>query len=97
MWRSRQQVSGRKHKRIEALTRQDWRVWGLLAGLLLAVWGTAAWFAIYQERKATASDHIPEIVLQAGENFLYDLARLEPGQTRFFTYQSTLRSGPNCL
>ena len=86
MWRSRQQALGRKRKRIEALTRQGWRVWGLLAGLLLAVWGTAAWFAIYQERKATASDHLPEIVLQAGENFLYDLAQLQPGQTRFFTF-----------
>lgn len=86
MWRSRQHVVGRKRKRIEALTRQGRRVWGLLAGLLLAVWGTAAWFAIYQERKATASDHLPEIVLQAGENFVYDLAQLQPGQTRFFSY-----------
>lgn len=86
MWRSRQHVLGRRRKRIDALTRQGWRVWGLIAGSLLAVWGTAAWFAISQERKATASDHLPEIVLQAGENFLYDLAQLQPGQTRFFTY-----------
>lgn len=86
MWHSRHQVLGRKRKRVEALTRQGWRVWGLLAGLLLAVWGSAAWFAIYQERKATASDHLPEIVLQAGENLVYDLAQLQPGQTRFFTY-----------
>lgn len=85
MWHSRHQVLGRKRK-VEALTRQGWRVCGLLAGLLLAVWGSAAWFAIYQERKATASDHLPEIVLQAGEDFLYDLAQLQPGQTRFFTY-----------
>ncbi len=86
MWRSRHQVLGRKRKRVEALARQGWRVWGLLAGLLLAVWGSAAWFAIAQQRKATASDHLPEIVLQAGEDFLYDLAQLQPGQTRFFTY-----------
>ncbi|MBI3476373.1 MAG: DUF2318 domain-containing protein [Acidobacteria bacterium] len=58
----------------------------MIAGFLLAVWGAAAWFAISQERKATASDHLPEIVLEAGENFLYDLAQLQPGQTRFFTY-----------
>ncbi len=50
------------------------------------MWGTAAWFAISQERKERASDNLPEIVLQAGENFVYDLARLESGQTRFFTY-----------
>jgi uncharacterized membrane protein len=86
MWRSRHHVLGRKRKRVEALIRQGWRVWGLIAGFLLAVWGTAAWFAISQERKAAASDHLPEIVLQAGENFLYDLAQLQPGQTRFFTY-----------
>ena len=86
MWRSQQHVLGRRRKRIDALTRQGWRVWGLIAGFLLAVWGTAAWFAISQERKATASDHLPEIVLQAGENFLYDMAQLQPGQTRFFTY-----------
>lgn len=86
MWRSQHHVLGRRRKRVEALSRQGWRVWGLIAGFLLAVWGTAAWFAISQERKATASDHLPEIVLQAGENFLYDLAQLRPGQTRLFTY-----------
>src|SRR5581483_10703792 len=86
MWRSRHQVLGRRRKRVEALTRQGWRVWALIAGFLLAVWGTAAWFVISQERKERASDNLPEIVLQAGENFVYDLAQLQPGQTRFFTY-----------
>ena len=86
MWRSRQPVLGRRRKRVEALARQGWRVWALIAGFLLAVWGTAAWFVISQERKERASDNLPEIVLQAGENFVYDLAQLQPGQTRFFTY-----------
>lgn len=72
--------------RVEALSRQGWRVWGLIAGLLLAVWGGAAGFALWSLRKASASDNLPAIVLQAGENFVYDLARLESGQTRFFTY-----------
>lgn len=86
MWRSRQHVLGRRRKRVEALARQGWHVWGLIAGFFLAVLGAAAWFAISQERKATASDHLPEIVLQAGESFLYDLSKLQPGQTRLFTY-----------
>ena len=89
MWHSRHHVLGRRRKRVEALSRQSWRVWAIIAGALLAVWGTAAWFAISQERKERASDNLPEIVLQAGENFVYDLARLESGQTRFFTYPAS--------
>lgn len=89
MWRSRQHVSGRRHKRVEALSRQSWRVWALIVGVLLAVWGTAAWFAISQERKERASDNLPEIVLQSGENLVYDLAEFQSGQTRFFTYPTS--------
>jgi uncharacterized membrane protein len=54
--------------------------------MLLAVWGTAAWVVISQERKERASDNLPDIVLQAGESFVFDLAQLQSGQTRFFTY-----------
>lgn len=89
MWRSRQHASGRRRKRVEALSRQSWRVWALIVGVLLAVWGTAAWFAISQERKERASDNLPEIVLQAGYSFVYDLAQLQSGQTRFFTYPTS--------
>lgn len=89
MWRSRHHVSGRRRKRVEALSRQSWRVWALIAGVLLVVWGTAAGFAFWSERKASASDNLPAIVLEAGENFVYDLARLESGQTRFFTYPTS--------
>ena len=86
MWCSRDRAIGRRRKRVEALTRQGWRVWGLIAGFFLAVWGIAAWFAISQDRKERASDNLPEIVLQASETFAYDLSQLQPGQTRFFSY-----------
>ena len=86
MWRSRDRTIGRRRKRVEVLTRQGWRVWGLIAGFLLAVWGIAAWFGISQDRKERASDNLPEIVLQAREIFVYDLSQLQPGQTRFFSY-----------
>lgn len=89
MWRSRHHVLGRRRKRVDALTRQTWRLWALIAGVLLAVWGTAAGFAFWSLRKASASDNLPAIVLQAGENFVYDLAHLQSGQTRFFTYPTS--------
>ena len=89
MLRSRHRVIGRRQKRIETLSRQGWRVWAIIAGVLLAVWGTAAWFAISEERKERASDNLPEIALEAGETFVYDLARLESRQTRFFTYPTS--------
>lgn len=89
MWRSQHHVLGRRRKRVEALSRQSWRVWAIIAGALVAVWGTAAGFAFWSERKASASDSLPAIVLRAGENFVYDLARLESGQTRFFTYPAS--------
>jgi uncharacterized membrane protein len=57
--------------------------------VLLAVWGTAAGFAFWSLRKASASDNLPAIVLEAGEKFVYDLAHLQPGQTRFFTYPTS--------
>lgn len=89
MFHSRQRVLGRKRKRIEALSRKGWRVWALIAGFLLVVWGGAAWFAISSERRITASDHLPEFELQAAADFVYDLAELQPGQTRFFSSPTT--------
>jgi Membrane iron-sulfur containing protein FtrD-like len=89
MWRSRHHVLGRRRKRVDALSRQSWRLWALIAGVLLAVWGTAAGFAFWTLRKASASDNLPAIVLQAGENFVYDLGHLQSGQTRFFTYPTS--------
>src|SRR5450759_935040 len=89
MWRSRHHVLGRRRKRVDALSRQSWRLWALIAGVLLAVWGIVAGFAFWSLRKASASDNLPAIVLQAGENLVYDLARLESGQTRFFTYPTS--------
>lgn len=80
---------GRRQQRVRELSRKGWRVWGLIVGVLAVVWGAAAWVVISQERKERASDNLPEIVLQAGENFVYDLAQLQLGQTRFFTYPTS--------
>ena len=86
MWRSEHRPLGRRQRRIRALSRKGWRVWGLIAGLLLAVWGVAAGVAFWIQRRETASDHLPEIALEAKQDFIYALAKLEPGQSRFFTY-----------
>jgi len=74
---------------VRELSRKGWRVWGLIVGVLAAVWGAAAWVEISQEKKERASDNLPEIVLEAGQNFVYDLAQLRSGQTRFFTYPTS--------
>jgi uncharacterized membrane protein len=89
MWRSGRRPLGRRQQRVRELSRKGWRVWGLIVGVLAAVWGAAAWFAISQEKKERASDNLPEIVLEAGQNFVYDLAQLQSGQTRFFTYPTS--------
>jgi len=77
---------GRKQQRIRELSRRGWRVWGLIAAFLLVAWGGAGWYVIWQTRKAIASDNLPEIVVEAGRDFSYDLRQLEPGQSRLFTY-----------
>ena len=74
MWRSGRRPLGRRQQRVQELSRKGWRVWGLIVGVLAAVWGAAAWVEISQEKKERASDNLPEIVLEAGQNFVYDLA-----------------------
>jgi uncharacterized membrane protein len=66
-----------------------WRLWGIIAGSLALACGAVAWFGISDARKASASDNLPEIVLEAKDDFSYDLGQLEPGQTRFFTYPTS--------
>lgn len=89
MWRSAKRPSGRRQQRVRELSRKAWRVWTTLAGFLLVVWGGVGWIEISRERKATASDNLPEIALVAGTDFAYDLQQLQPGQTRFFTYPTS--------
>jgi len=89
MWRSANRPLGRRQQRVQVLSRQAWRVWGLIVGFFVLVWGIAAWFGISETRKASASDSLPEIVVAANSDFTYDLAQLEPGQTRFFTYPTS--------
>lgn len=86
MWQSAQRSLGRKQQRIRDLSRKSWGAWALLAGLLLAVWGGAAGFAWWTIRRASASDHLPAVELESNQDFIYDLWKLEPGQSRFFTY-----------
>lgn len=62
----------------------------LLAGILLAVWGGAAGVAWWMIRRASVSDRLPPVKLGANQDLLYDLWKLEPGQTRFFTYPASL-------
>lgn len=50
------------------------------------VWGGAAGFVWWSVRRASASDHLPAIDLQAGQDFVYDLSKIDPGQSRFFSY-----------
>jgi len=78
----------RKQQRPRKLSRQSWGAWTLLAGLLLAIWGTAAGIVWWAARKASASDHLPAVTLEPEQDLVYDLWNLEPGQSRFFTYPS---------
>jgi len=89
MWRSGNHLLGRKQRRLRELSRKSWGAWALLAGLLLLVWGGAAGYGYWSFRKLTASDHLPEIALQANNDLVYDLSKLEPGQSRFFTYPTS--------
>lgn len=89
MWQSAHHPLTRKQVRIRTLSRKSWGAWALLAGLLLAVWGGAAGFAWWSIRKASASDHLPAVALEANQDLIYDLWKLEPGQTRFFTYPTS--------
>lgn len=86
MRRSANRPLGRRQQRVRTLSRQVWRVWATITGFLLVVWGGVGWIEISRERKATASDNLPEIALVAGTDFACDLQQLQPGQTRFFTY-----------
>ncbi len=89
MWHSGHRSLGRKQRRVHALSRSVWRLWLILGGSLALATGAVAWFSISEEAKATASDNLPEIALQAKDDFGYDLAQLEPGQTRFFMYPNS--------
>ncbi len=84
MWRSEHRSLGRRQERIRALSRKSWGAWALLAGLLLVVWGGAAGFVWWSVRRASASDHLPAIDLQVNEDFVYDLSKLDSGQSRVF-------------
>lgn len=89
MWRLRRRPLGRRQQRVRELSRQGWRLWATIAGFFALIWGAVAWYGISETRKASASDHLPEIAVEVGSDFSYELARLEPGQTRFFSYPTS--------
>ena len=86
MWRLQHRALGRRQKRIRELSRQGWRVWVTIAGFLLLIWGGALSLSLWNEKKLTASDNLPEIALVPGADLVYDLQQLQPDQTRFFSY-----------
>jgi uncharacterized membrane protein len=85
MWRVKKHPLGRRQQRIRNLSRQGWRVWATIGGFLAVIWGAAAFYGISESRKARASDNLPEIALEAKSDFIYDMAHLQPNQSRFFT------------
>lgn len=86
MWRVRHHGHGRRWRQVEALSRQTRRMGLLVGAFLFSVLGVIAWIVIADQQRASASDNLPEIAVAAGDDFAYDLAQLNPGQTRFFTY-----------
>ena len=86
MWQSAGRSLTRKQRRLRQLSRRSWGAWALLAGLFFAIWGGASGIVWWTIRKASASDHLPAVDLQSNQDFLYDLRKLEPGESRFFTY-----------
>ena len=89
MWRFAHHPLTRKQQRIRTLSRKSWGAWALLAGVLLVVWGGAAGYAWWVIRKASASDHLSAVTLEAHQDLIYDLWKLEAGQSRFFTYPTS--------
>lgn len=89
MWHSGHRSLGRKQQRVRALSHSVWRLWLILGSSIALASGGVIWFSISEETRATASDNLPEIALQAKDDFSYGLAKLEPSQTRFFTYPSS--------
>ena len=79
------QASSRK-RRVSELTRQCWRLWGVLSALGVVAIGGGAWLLISSNAKATASDHLPEIAIQENSDLNYDLSQLRPSQSRLFSY-----------
>jgi uncharacterized membrane protein len=88
MWQPAHHALTRKQRRLRTLSRKSWGAWALLAGLLLVIWGGAAGIVWWMTRKASASDHLPAVTLEPEQDLVYDLWKLEPGQSRFFTYPS---------
>ena len=76
----------RKKKRQQAIVRKALRV-PIVLGAFLAVLSVATmWHVMSQIRGLTASDNLPAILLNDGQDIRFNLAKLPSQQTRFFAY-----------
>jgi uncharacterized membrane protein len=86
IWRPRHRRLGSRKKRQLALSHQALRRLMLTFGILALVCGAVAAYAIYESARATASDRLPAIALQAGKDFVYPLQDLKSRESRILTY-----------
>lgn len=76
----------RKKQRQQVIMRKALRVPIVLGAVLAIVSAATLWHVMSQIRDLTASDNLPAILLNDGQDIRYDVATLPPQQTRFFAY-----------
>ena len=82
--------SSRKRHRQQAVVRKARRVPIVIVVILTLLSAATLWHVMSDIRNLTASDNLPPILLGDREDIRYDVAKLAPGQTRFFAYPSDL-------
>lgn len=75
-----------KHVAHSSSPRVTRGVWMILAALVLGVWLPALSYMTWRSWRENRPDVLPRIDLNAGHNFIYDLTRLAPSQSVWFTY-----------
>jgi hypothetical protein len=96
MWQFAHHPLTRKQQRIRTLSRQSWGAWALLAGVMLVVWGGAAGYAWWMIRKASASDRLPPVTLEAHQDLTYDLWKFDRVRAASSHIRPVLQSDQNC-
>ena len=82
--------SSRKRYRQQVVVRKAQRVPIVIVVVLALLSVATLWHVMSDIRNLTASDHLPPILIDDREDIRYDVAKLAPGQTRFFAYPSDL-------
>ena len=82
--------SSRKRHRQQVLARKARRVPIGIALVLALLSAATLWHVMSEVQNLTASDNLPAILVGDREDIHYDVAKLAPGQTRFFAYPSDL-------